>query len=50
MYHVHRVLVNGDATHHNPDHYRFDTYLRRSMDHGRGEPFNGIRHDHDMHS
>lgn len=37
MYHVYRVLANGDATHHNPDLYRFDSYLRRSMDHGRSD-------------
>ena len=27
----------ADATHHNPDHYRFDSYLRRSMDHERSD-------------
>lgn len=37
MYHAHRVLVYGDATHHSPDHYRFDTYFRRRMDYGRSD-------------
>lgn len=34
MYHAHRFLVYADATHHNPDHYRFDSYFRRRMDYG----------------